>query len=86
VDRPSQRMLEDLGLRRAEPGEAVDVFVREPRFPRAVFSGAVAVDGLPVSDIVQCWLDVADHPARGEEQAAQIWERVFEPRLFERDE
>jgi hypothetical protein len=26
---------------------------------------------------VQVWLDVSEHPARGEEQAREIWRRVL---------
>jgi hypothetical protein len=61
-----------LGLRVAEPGEIVDVLVRQPRFPEAVFRGATIRDRIPVSDVLQCWLDVADHPARGEEMVTHF--------------
>jgi hypothetical protein len=71
-----------LGLRVAEPGEIVDVLVRQPRFPEAVFRGATIRDGIPVSDVLQCWLDVADHPARGEEMATHLHERVIGPSLL----
>jgi hypothetical protein len=74
--------LQRLGLRVAEPGEDVDVLVRQPRFPEAVFRGATIRDGIPVSDVIQCWLDVADHPARGEEMAAHLHERVIGPSLL----
>jgi hypothetical protein len=32
-----------------------------------------------VADIIQVWLDVSNHPARGKEQAEQIWKRVLAP-------
>src|SRR5256884_6005999 len=35
----------------------------------SVFRGVVEKSGLPVSDIIQVWLDVGQHPARGKEQA-----------------
>lgn len=79
----SDAVLERLGLAPALPGEAVDVFVREPMFPEAVFRGAVPSDGILVADVLQCWLDVADHPVRGAEQAEQLWRRVLRPRVIE---
>jgi hypothetical protein len=36
-----------------------------------------------VADVIQCWLDVADHPVRGAEQAERLWERVLQPHLVE---
>ena len=83
LERASDSALESLGLAPASPGEAVDVFVREPMFPEAVFRGAVPQDGVWVADVLQCWLDVADHPVRGAEQANQLWRRVIEPRVLE---
>ena len=73
----------ELGLVAANPGERVDVFLRQPKYPEAVFRGAVWKDGVASSDILQCWLDVSDHPVRGEEQAQHIWNRVLKPRLLE---
>jgi hypothetical protein len=69
--------IDSLGLSVAKPGEPTHVFVRVPRAPRSVFRGAVDQDGVLVSDIVQVWLDVSEHPARGEEQAREIWRRVL---------
>jgi hypothetical protein len=34
---------------------------------------------MPVSDILQVWLDVAAHPSRGKEQAEQIRRRFLSP-------
>ena len=79
----SASSLEQLGLTKAEPGERVDVFVRQPRFPEAVFRGSVLAGGVPVADILQCWLDVAGHPARGAELAAEIWKQVLAPTLID---
>ena len=78
----SPEYLQRIGLRIAEPGESADVLVRRPRFPEAVFRGATIRDGIPVSDVLQCWLDVADHPARGEEMAAHLHARVIAPNLL----
>lgn len=71
--------IQALGLSVAEPGEPVDVFVRVPRFRQSVFRGAVERDGVLVSDILQVWLDVSGHPARGDEQADEIWKRALRP-------
>jgi hypothetical protein len=47
-----------------------------------VFRASVVRDGVPVADILQVWLDVGAHPARGEEQAEEIRHRVLAP-IFE---
>lgn len=74
-------LLSRLGLRRARAGEPVDVFLRVPRATESVFRAAVQAPGLiPCTDIVQCWLDVANHPVRGAEQAAEVW-KFLAPRL-----
>jgi hypothetical protein len=77
----SKAALEQLGLTETEPGEAVDVFVRKPRFPETVFRGARKHDGVPTTDIIQCWLDTSSYPARGEEMADFLWSRVIFPHL-----
>lgn len=73
--------LQQLGLARAQPGEAVDVYLRLPLAPQAVFRAAVWRHGLPVCDILQVWLDVGNHPSRGAAQAAEIEHRVMQPLL-----
>lgn len=79
----SAHAFDELGLVIASSGESVDVFLRQPKYPEAVFRGAVWQDGLASSDVLQCWLDVSDHPVRGEEQAQHIWNRVLKPKLLE---
>jgi hypothetical protein len=49
-----------------------DVIVIHPKFPESTFRGCVSDDGAPVADILQCWLDVSFHAARGAEQADEI--------------
>lgn len=71
--------LESLGLAPVHPGERADVLIRIPSFRESVFRAAVSRDGIPVSDVLQVWLDVADHPARGASQAQEIWRRVLVP-------
>ncbi len=77
----SPDVLNALGLWRAEPGDAVDVFLRRPRFPESVFRGSVMRGGVPVCDVIQCWLDVMNHPARGSEQGEVLYSQALEPRL-----
>lgn len=85
LEHVSSDALRRFGLRQAEPGEAADVMVREPRYPESLFRGAMDRDGVPVSDVIQCWLDVADNPARGEEMASHLHEKVIGPHLLEED-
>lgn len=47
--------------------------------------GIVQKDSVPVSDILQVWLDVSQHPARGKEQADLIWRKILSP-AFESSE
>jgi hypothetical protein len=82
VERLSSEVLRELELVPAERGAKVDVHVRQPRWPTAVFKASVLRDRAPVADVIQCWLDVVDHPARGKEQADLIREELFVPHLF----
>jgi hypothetical protein len=66
-----------LGLMRVEPGQPPDVYVRIPSAPQSVFRGAVRRDDVLASDILQVWLDVTDHPARGRAQALEIERKVL---------
>ncbi len=81
VRRADPEMLEKLGLIVAKDGRAADVVLRVARWPESIFRAAAWIDGVPVSDVIQCWLDVSSHPARGSEQAAFIWKRVLGPAL-----
>lgn len=84
VERLDVRVLQRLGLAQVQPGEAPDVNVRVPLAPQAVFRAAVWRHGLPVADILQVWLDVGNHPARGQAQAAEIEHRLLGPLLAAR--
>jgi hypothetical protein len=46
---------------------------------RAVQGGWVMADDVPVCDILQCYLDVRESKARGEEQAQHILDRILMP-------
>ena len=39
----------------------------------------VHVDGVMVADVIQVWLDVLNHPTRGQEQAEHIFRKVLRP-------
>lgn len=69
-------LLELLGIS-SQSSDRADVYVRIPAFKESVFRGAVEIDGLPVSDGVQIWLDVSSHPSRGREQAEHLRRPVF---------
>ena len=66
-------------LRPCRSGEVPDVILRKAPAPHSVFRGAVPGEGIAVSDVLQAWVDVASHPARGREQANLIRERVLRP-------
>lgn len=46
--------------------------MQQPGFPQSLERGAVIRDGVRVTDVIQTWLDVSAHPARGAEQAAEL--------------
>jgi Holliday junction resolvase len=66
-------------LAAASPSEKPDLIVKQALSPESVLRGAIDQNGLIVSDVIQVWLDVANHPSRGEEQADLIYEKVFSP-------
>jgi hypothetical protein len=72
-------VLRQLGLSIEDADRNPDAYIRIPANPEAVFRAAVVRQGLPVTDALQVWLDVASHPARGREQADQIRKRVLGP-------
>jgi Holliday junction resolvase len=71
--------LERLGLTAEHSDRAAAVYIRVPANREAIFRSAVRPGGFGVSDILQVWLDVSTHPARGREQAREIWRRVLKP-------
>ncbi len=81
LERLSAEVLKDLGLSGAAEEPEADVHVRIPGNRECVFRSVVQRDGVPVSDIIQVWLDVDQHPSRGKEQADFIWKRILSPAL-----
>lgn len=59
-------------LKAARYGEKPDLLLQRIRFPQSIGTGAVQRKGMYVTDILQVWLDVSAHPARGAEQAAEL--------------
>jgi hypothetical protein len=60
-------------------GEVPDVIVRQAPYPESIFRGMVRPHGAAACDVLQVWLDVCEHPARGQEQADLIRSRVLNP-------
>jgi hypothetical protein len=85
MERAQQDALERLGLSVNGVEQHADVYIRIPRNRESVFRGVVLNDGVPASDILQVWLDVAQHPSRGREQADLIWRKVLAPALIDKD-
>jgi len=76
-------VLRRLGLSVEDSDRRADVYVRIPSNREAIFRAAAMRDGLPVSDVLQIWLDASAHPAGGREQANEIRRRALGP-LFGR--
>jgi len=68
---------ESVQLVSPSPGESAHLILRQAAAPRSVFSGAVLAGGVKVSDVLQIWLDVSEHPSRGREQADLIQQKVL---------
>jgi len=85
LERVDGEALRQLGLSLEDANRNPDVQIRIPQNKESVFRPAVQHAGVPVSDIIQIWLDVANHPARGKEQAEQIWGRVLAPAIRSKD-
>jgi len=79
LDRRDTDALRQLGLSIEDAERRPDIYLRIPKHAEAIFRAVVRREGVPVSDILQVWLDVSSHPVRGKEQAAQIWRRVLAP-------
>ncbi len=86
IERAEQNALESLGLSPNGVEQHADVYLRIPRNRESVFRGVVLNEGVPACDILQVWLDVAQHPSRGREQADLIWRKILAPALIDEDE
>jgi hypothetical protein len=81
VDRIPHERWQQLGLIEARDSHAPDLVFRVPSARESVFRGAVRAEGSLVSDVIQVWLDVGSHPARGKEQADLIYRQVIGPMI-----
>jgi hypothetical protein len=79
LDRLNSEMMKEVGLSGNVEEKEADLFVRIPGNRESVFRGVVRKDGVSVSDILQVWLDVSQHPSRGKEQADLIWRKILAP-------
>ena len=77
-------VLQELGLSVEDSDRRSDVNIRVPSTKEAIFRAAVFREGLPISDVLQVWLDAAAHPARGRGQADEIRRRVLQPLIGKR--
>ena len=77
LERLDPEVLRRFGLKADDSPSPPDVYVRVPSNREAVFRAATAVDGVPVSDVLQIWLDVSTHPARGRAQADVLRKRAL---------
>ena len=79
LERLNADVMKELGLSGNAEEDEADLFVRIPGNRESVFRGVVKKDGVPVSDILQVWLDVSQHPSRGKEQGDLIWRKILSP-------
>lgn len=89
IESTDDKTLQRFGLELTD-ADSAQVRVVVPHWPESVFRGAVpyfARENLmvPACDIVQTWLDVADHPARGRAQAEEIERHVLDKWVFSDD-
>jgi DNA-binding MarR family transcriptional regulator len=80
VERMQADLIQQLGISQERAIQA-DVYLRIPSRKEAIFRAAVEHKGVLVSDALQVWLDVSNHPSRGKEQADRIREQVLRPLL-----
>jgi len=83
ASQPVEDVLSSLDLVR-DDSESPRMSVRWARASVAVFGGAVLANGVPVCDILQCYLDVRSSRARGEEQAQYILDSILLPHFKRR--
>lgn len=82
VSRLEGPWLDELGLVEVARAEAAELTIREARWPESIFRAAVPTQaGVPATDVIQSWLDVSHHAARGAEQAAHLWRHALEPAI-----
>ena len=83
ASRPQEEILSALDLVVDESRSASSLVLVRAAFQKAIFDSSALIDDVPVSDIVQCYLDVYPSIDRGREQAEYIYQKVLGP-YFER--
>ena len=81
LERLNGDVLKELGLSGNADSDEADIYVRIPGNRESIFRGIVRKDDVPISDILQIWLDAGQHPSRGKEQADLIWRRILSSAL-----
>lgn len=61
------------------PEGAPDSIVSQAKDPEATFKGAVRRGGTLCANIIQVWLDVSNHPSRGQELADHLYNTILLP-------
>ncbi len=82
ANRPVEEIMSALDLARDESSDP-QLVLAVPPIGQPLLAGHVVCDGIPVSDVLQCYLDVRSSLARGNEQAEFILEKILMPH-FER--
>jgi Holliday junction resolvase len=79
IERLTLDSLNRLGLMAGRSDRPADVYIRIPARSEAIFRALVLRQGVPVTDILQVWIDASTYPARGREQANEIRRRLLGP-------
>jgi hypothetical protein len=82
VEKLDAALVRRMGLTGEGAEHQPDVLLRVPLFRESVFRGAVDRHTVPVSDILQVWLDASLLPSRGKAEAEELRMRVLTP-LFQ---
>lgn len=78
VERFDDELIGSLDATRVERGTPPDFVLVVPKYPESVFRACVpGVYGTPTADVIQTWLDLADRPDRGAEQADVLRRKVL---------
>jgi hypothetical protein len=84
LERLDREVLAQLGLSMEDAQHQTDAFVRIPENAEAIFRTTVERNNVPVADILQVWLDVSHHPARGKDQTKIIAQKALSQLLDEK--
>ncbi|MBI3185279.1 MAG: hypothetical protein HYZ28_24335 [Myxococcales bacterium] len=88
-----QKLLHDIDAIPVGAQEPFDLIIRVPRFPEALFRGALHQPDPDLgdqlvyhfTDVLQTWMDVSHHAARGAELGERLWRDLIAPCLSEHD-